>query len=191
MNTIQKFLVLVVIVALVWVAYYFTSYKEKVLQLKELEGQFQQVQKEFESKKKIAADLPRFEAEVAQLRSELVKAQSQLPPTRNIPAIVDDVYNAANAAGVTIRKFNPGSEVVRGFYAEIILSVELQGGFHNLAVFFDKLGKLERIINVSQLSLSASRPTGTGKGTELLATCNLITYRFLGGEIKPKEVAQR
>lgn len=191
MNTMQKFLVLVIIVALVWVAYYFTSYKKNILQLRDLESQFQVVQKEFETKKRIASDLPRFEAEVAQLRSELIKAQSQLPPTRNIPAILDEIYTAANASGVVIKKFNPGNEVVRGFYAEIILSLELQGGFHNLAVFFDKLGKLERIINVSQLSLTASRAVGIGKGTELLATCNLITYRFLGGEVKPKEVAQK
>lgn len=189
MNTVQKFLILVVIVALVWVAYYFASYKEKMLQVREFEGQFQQVQKEFDSKKKIASDLPRFEAEVAQLRTDLNKSQSQLPPVRNIPAIVEEIYNAANNAGVTVKKFSPGSEVVRGFYAEIILSIELQGGFHNLAVFFDKLGKLERIINVGQLSLSA--PRTTDKGMELSATCNLITYRFLGGEVKPKEVAQK
>ena len=189
MNTVQKFLVLVVVVALVWVAYYFTTYKEKVAQLGSLEGQYQQVSREFESKKKIAADLPRFEAEVQQLKGELDKSRSQLPPTRNIPAIVEELYSVATASGVSIRKFVPGSEVVRGFYAEIILSVELQGGYHNLAVFFDKLGKLERIINVGNLALTA--PRVTDRGTELTATCNLITYRFLGEEAKPKEVAQK
>jgi len=183
MNTVQKFLVLVVVVALVWVGYYFMSYQKKVAELAQLQETYQATLRNYEAKKKVAEDLPRFEAEVQRLREELEEALVQLPHERKLPALIEEVYDIAEGAGVDIVRLTPAGEVVRGFYAEIILSLELEGGYHNLAVFFDKLGKLERIVNIAQLSLSS--PKSTERGIVLSATCNLITYRFIGGGAAP------
>ena len=183
MNTVQKFLVLVVVVALIWVGYYFLSYQKMVAEIGQLEEEYQATLQNYQTKKKIADDLPRFEAEVQQLREELEESLTQLPHERKIPALVDEIYDIAKGAGVDIMRLSPAGEIVRGFYAEILISLDLQGGYHNLAVFFDKLGKLDRIVNIAQLSLSS--PRTTERGVVLTANCNLITYRFMGGEVKP------
>ena len=72
--------------------------------------------------------------------------------------------------------FKPGKEVSKGFYAEIPVNIEVEGGYHNLAMFFDKVSKLSRIVNVSNIKIQKMKEPGM-----LKATCVATTYRFLEG----------
>jgi type IV pilus assembly protein PilO len=73
--------------------------------------------------------------------------------------------------------FRPAGEVNKGFYAEIPVNIEVQGGYHNLGMFFDKVARLSRIVNVSDIKIKKKGSKGGG-GT-LKATCVATTYRFV------------
>ncbi|MEE8557151.1 MAG: type 4a pilus biogenesis protein PilO, partial [Myxococcota bacterium] len=52
--------------------------------------------------------------------------------------------------------FRPKKEVKRGFYAEVPIDIELRGTYHNVAVFFDKIAHLPRIVRISKVSMSVA-----------------------------------
>jgi type IV pilus assembly protein PilO len=75
--------------------------------------------------------------------------------------------------------FKPNGEVPKGFYAELPIQLRLSGTYHDIALFFDKIGKLERIVNVSDIELGA--PKKENGQIVLDVTCNATTFQFTGG----------
>ena len=59
---------------------------------------------------------------------------------------------------------------------EIPVSIEVSGPYHNVAVFFDKVGQMERIINILNVSMTPQKE----RSTTLTTRCDAVTYRFKG-----------
>jgi type IV pilus assembly protein PilO len=70
--------------------------------------------------------------------------------------------------------FQPKSEVRKEFYAEIPVAMNVKGGYHDLALFFDKVARLSRIVNINNISMSRA-----GKTLDLNASCTAVTYKFV------------
>ena len=85
-------------------------------------------------------------------RGELLKV---LPATTEYPAFLSSVQNVANLVGVELQAWTPMEEVPEEFYARVPMQLELVGRFHQLARFFYNVGRLERIINMENISLDS------------------------------------
>ncbi|MCP4568562.1 MAG: type 4a pilus biogenesis protein PilO, partial [FCB group bacterium] len=70
--------------------------------------------------------------------------------------------------------FSPKRERPRNFYVEIPVSVEVRGEYHDVARFFDKVGRMERIVNMLEVSMKPAKTLGT----DLVTKCVAVTYRF-------------
>ena len=70
--------------------------------------------------------------------------------------------------------FSPNKEKTRDFYIEIPVSMEVSGTYHDVATFFDKVGRMKRIVNILDISMA---PVKT-RSTNLTTKCNAVTYRF-------------
>jgi type IV pilus assembly protein PilO len=133
--------------------------------------------------------LPEMQAEVALLKQKLVEARLQLPSRREMPDLLSSVSDKAKESGLEVELFRPGPEVVRNFYAEVPLTFSLRGTFHQVGNFFDAVGRLSRIVTVSDISLKSENHV-PGKGDnipeqELEAICTATAYRLLDdGEAK-------
>jgi len=68
--------------------------------------------------------------------------------------------------------FQPKKEKKRDFYAEIPVDLKISGSYHNLAVFFDSISRLSRIVNIRNLKLKEGKK-------KLNIDCQAVTYRFL------------
>ena len=78
---------------------------------------------------------------------------------------------------VTIKGFKPGATVTKQLHAEWPISLELEGTYHNLATFYDRVGKFTRIVNVSGVNIKAKdRQTGN---VTISATCTATTFVLL------------
>ncbi len=86
----------------------------------------------------------------------------------------------AQESGIKIIRFSLSPEANKGFYVELPINLELTGGYHNVAVYFDKIGKEERIINVKNVSVRTPR-LEDGE-TIVTVSCLATTYRFLEAE---------
>jgi len=103
------------------------------------------------------AKLPQFREEVQRLTVELDKLLRILPTKRNTPDLLRRIRTLTEQGDFDLKSFQPGAYVEKDFYSEWPISVTLDGTYHNLAFFFDRISRFSRIINVENLQLSALR----------------------------------
>lgn len=105
--------------------------------------------------------LPQFREEVARLKVELEKLRRILPSNRNTEEIIKKIKALVDQGDFVLRKiaFPPiGTPQGNDPYAEWPITVEMDGGYHNLAILFNRLSNFSRIINVEQFTITALSP---------------------------------
>jgi Tfp pilus assembly protein PilO len=106
------------------------------------------------------AKLPQFREEVALLEVQLEKLLKILPPRRDVQDVLRRFRALAEQEDFVLSEFRPGQEVQKDFYNEWPITVRLQGTYHNLARFFDRMSRFSRIFNVDNLQITQARARG-------------------------------
>ncbi|MBN2362262.1 MAG: type 4a pilus biogenesis protein PilO [Deltaproteobacteria bacterium] len=177
----------VVIAALVGFDYFvFMSSQwdsKETLQVKAEELQIKLLDKQQKAK-----DLTEFKREVERLKQRLREAEEQLPKKAEIPKLLKDIAYEGQQSGLLVSKFELKVEEKRGTFAAVPVAMVVEGSFHEVAVFFDRLAKLPRIVNVTDINLKD--PKIVNKKIMLKGAYTATTYRFLeSGESAPKKTA--
>ena len=176
----HKAYILLGILAFIAGLYWYLIYKPKTAELAELNVRLEKLQAELNESMAIAADLPRFKAEVSRLNDELKKALLELPDKKEIPSLLTNISRLGIESGLEFIRFKPMNEVPSGFYAKVPVEISLKGTYHEVATFFDKVSKLSRIVNITNINMSGAKEEG---GKVILTTpCLATTYRFIEGE---------
>jgi type IV pilus assembly protein PilO len=131
----------------------------------------------------IHRDLEKFKAQVAKLQAELMVVRAQLPEEREIPEILKNISALGKENQLEFILFRPKPEEPQTHYANVPIDLTMIGNYHNIGVFFDKVSKLPRIINVVDFNMGRPQPT-RGKGEvreegKVRTSCLLNTYRFI------------
>ncbi|HSG38430.1 MAG TPA: type 4a pilus biogenesis protein PilO [Thermoanaerobaculia bacterium] len=132
-------------------------------------------------------ELPKFREEVRQLELELDKLLRILPARRNTPDLMRRIRSLAEQGDFALKKFNPGTLADKEFFSEWPISVSVEGTYHNLALFFDRISRFSRIINIEDLEISARQLTA--KGPHTIAS-NFTAKTFVYKEPDPEELAE-
>lgn len=180
---LQKVGMLCGAVALIVGLYWFLIYRDYAAKLDAKQAVLTKKQQELNEQMVILADLPKFRKETADMKSKRQKALEQLPNEKDIDKLLEDISSLAIESGLEILLFKPQQEVKRNFYAEIPVELKLSGGYHDLALFYDKIASLPRIVNVSDLLIE--KPQEVDGRNILQASCTAKTYKFI--EEKPGE----
>jgi type IV pilus assembly protein PilO len=135
------------------------------------------LQKEIRALEVTANKLAEFEREVALLEAKLETLKRILPPAKETPDLMRKVQSLAAQSNLTIKTFTPGATVNKEFYQEWPINVAVDGSYHNLGMFFDRVRQLERLVNVGNLKVQA-RNTQTANDT-ISATCVATTFVYL------------
>ena len=118
------------------------------------------LERDFTEKQAIANDLNRFRKEKELLEQRLAEALAELPEEKNLDELLQLFQDRAQKAGLEIATITPEAERPEGFYARIPIPMTVTGNFHEIATFFDSLGRLRRIVNVSDISMTAPKDVG-------------------------------
>jgi len=113
-------------------------------------------------------------------------AKKALPNKKEIPSLLTGITNAGKDAGLEFLMFKPEKEVQKDFYAEIPVAIKVQGSYHDVAVFFDKVSRLFRVVNITNIKMQRTK---NKKIVELNTSCKAITYKFV--EPKPKKTKKK
>ena len=148
--------------------------------LKGLNKTYNQKDSELGTYKAIDSELPKFKEELEKLNKKLTDALSKLPNTADIDKFLVNINNLGKSSALSLKNITPMSEVPRGFYADIPVEVKLSGGYHDIATFFDRVGKLTRIVNINNVSFDA--PQAAPGRTVINAAFQAVTFRFLPPE---------
>ena len=157
--------------------YWFLSYQPLQEQRHELVDKAQQLQRELNNARSVANNVPGFEAEVASLERDLELALKQLPNRKQFEDLLQDISTAGKKVGVAIKSIDRSKEVKRDFYAEVPFNLEIEGGYHDLARFFEMVASLPRIVTIGALSIQVQSESDVE--TRLKVEGKATTFRFL------------
>lgn len=158
--------------------YYFGSYEAKNEQLQSLRTKELELQRKLSEVRSVAANIAAFEQEITMMEAQLAIALRQLPNEKQLEVLLADISNLGKTAGVEIKSFKRENEQVHDFYAEVPISVKLEGSYHDIARFFDSIAKLPRIVNMGAISMKVA--DADEASTRLTVTGTATTFRFVG-----------
>jgi type IV pilus assembly protein PilO len=102
-----------------------------------------------------ANQLNQFRQQVAELEGRLDSLKAVLPEQKDVADLLRRIETLARQSNLAIQGFKPSPSVTKQLHAEWPIALQLDGTYHNLAMFFDRVSKFSRIINVSNIKIHA------------------------------------
>jgi type IV pilus assembly protein PilO len=177
LSTAKKILILAALMVLIWGLYFYMIYLPQSEVLNKRNAELTKLETQLQQLKIVALDVKRFQSEAAKLREELQLAITQLPTSKEIPSLLASVSNLGKESRLEFLLFRPTPEVNREFYAEIPVEIRVRGIFNDVALFFDKVGKLPRIVNINGVSMDSAKEVN-GRW-EIVTSCTATTFKFI------------
>jgi len=129
--------------------------------INERRAQLATIRTEIQRGRAIAVRLPEFRREVAELEAQLERLRAVLPEEQDVADLLRRVQGMATQSNLTIRGFTPRAVAKKQMHMEWPIGLELEGSYHDLGDFLERISKFPRIINVGDLHVQA-RPAATG-----------------------------
>lgn len=130
------------------------------------------------SKKKQAVNLVEYKKQLAEIDRSFGELLKQLPNKAEMDAMIIDISQAALTRGLKVELFKPGAEARKEFYAEMPISLLLNGSYNDLAFFSADIARLPRIVTLNNVKLKPRDPKSNVIGMDATA----MTYRYLDVE---------
>ena len=175
--TSRKIVVLVVLIAVMSGLFFYLIYWPNLDVLKKKKAEVEVLERQVRELRTVAANMKRFQAEASRLREELQVAITQLPTSKEIPSLLSNISQLGKDSGLEFLLFKPIGEINKEFYAEIPVEIKVKGSYNNVAMFFDKVGKLPRIVNISEVSMDTAKEV-MGRW-EINTSCTATTFKFI------------
>ena len=112
------------------------------------------LQQEIQKGRAAERKLSQFREEVKRLELELGKLLQILPSKRNTEELIKRIETLTRQGDFTLKKFTPGDFVPKEFYSEWPIEIAVEGTYHNLALFFDRMSRFSRIVNVEDMRIT-------------------------------------
>jgi type IV pilus assembly protein PilO len=192
MSGLKQWMSLAVGAGLLTGAMYFVVYKSK-------ETANAQAQQTLDSKLRENAELESYrpklkdmERQVANLKQQLEIERRIVPDEKEVDGFIKMLDAEALRTGIEIRRYTAKPVSSREFYTEVPFEVEIDGSYYSVMSFFDRVGKLERIINVSNLLIATPKKATDAKvkhtyqyapNESVVATC--VASTFFSHDITP------
>jgi len=171
-----RILILVGSMLLLGGAFVFFSFVPKDEEISRLRTEIKGLEQKINRAKIRENSLVAFEKEQAEVKAQFQEALRLLPNEREIASLLRNITQLGSDSNLLSRSFSPKPEVDQGFYVEIPVSMTFSGNYHDVAVFFGKVGLMERIVNIVNVSMIPAEDYST----TLTTTCEAVTYRFRG-----------
>ena len=117
--------------------------------------QLDQVRERITRGNMIAAQLPKFQADLIKLEQHLAGLKQVLPEQRDVGDMLRRIQTLAAASSLNVRYFKPQPVRNQELHAEWPMQLEFDANYHDLGMFFDKVSKVPRIINISGINIKA------------------------------------
>lgn len=157
------------------------SYIPKLDNIKNLNTQLTKLKKELAIQKKNARDLKKYQQMMKEEEAEFRAVMKKLPQKEEIPSLLKNISLSGTESGLEFLLWQPKKEVRKDFYAEIPVEMKIEGSYFNVALFFDRVARLNRVVNIENIVMNPIKQPGSGDtvGGILNTTCTAVTYKFV------------
>jgi type IV pilus assembly protein PilO len=135
----------------------------------------------------IAAQLPKFQADLIKLEQHLAGLKQVLPEQRDVGDMLRRIQTLAAASSLNVRYFKPQPVKNQELHAEWPMQLEFDGNYHDLGLFFDKVAKVPRIINISGIDIKAKdAKAAVETSTSVTAQVTATTFVLIDKPAEPE-----
>jgi len=149
--------------ALVTVALYFTMFKSQSDKNALAQKAMQEKVRENNELESYRPKLKDMERQLANLKQQLEIERRIVPDEKQVDTFIETMDGEAQKAGVELRRYTAQPTSAKEYYTEVPFAMELDGPYYSMLNFFDRVGKLERIVNISGLLVSTSKKPADAK----------------------------
>ena len=160
----------------------------KKTQIRELEKDIAGIQVTIKANDEKIRKLDELRVEVKSLEQKLQQLTAQLPPETEVSGLLRQIQNLVSQSGLSLKLWRPDKRRAHpsGLYEEIPINMDLTGGYHDVGMFFDRVSKLTRIVNMRNLKMSTAAMNKSGN-MEIKISCTAMTFAAV--EKKPDVAA--
>ncbi len=155
-------------------------FKDLKIDIERLELDIFDLEREIEKGRQAKADLPKLEEDIRGYELELDRLTKILPTRKETPVLIKRLKQLVERGFLRFQRFTPGAFEERDYYYEWPIKVELDGTYHELGLFFDRLSSFHRIINVNELKITPARRVKGGSPYTIHASFTQRTFIYKG-----------
>lgn len=165
------------LLAAILLAGYWFDWREQLASLEGAHGQELKLRETFLAKKKQAVNLSIYKQQVKEIEQAFGALLKQLPNKSEMDAMLTDINQAGLGRGLEFDLFKPApQETASEFYAELPITLRINGAYHDLGAFASDIAHLPRIVTLKDLSITP------GKDGKLIMEATARTFRYLDEE---------
>lgn len=169
-----KILGVAVVCLLIIGAGYWFVIADELDQRSRIQDEEQTLRETYLNKKLLALNIDLYRKQMEEMQQTFGSLLRQLPNTTEVPDLLVDITQAGLGRGLEFTLFRPEKEQPRDFYAELPISLQVSGTYHELAQFVSDVAALPRIVTFGDITISSS-----AQGTRLSMQATARTYRYL------------
>jgi len=149
----------------------------KKTQIRELEKDIAGIQVTIKANDEKIRKLDELRVEVKSLEQKLQQLTAQLPPETEVSGLLRQIQNLVSQSGLSLKLWRPDKRRAHpsGLYEEIPINMDLTGGYHDVGMFFDRVSKLTRIVNMLNLKMGSATMNKAGN-MDIKISCTAMTF---------------
>ena len=192
LTKIQRILLSCALVVLIVGGFVYFLYMPNYEQISKLQKEIVSQKTKLKESKKSADQYVGYQKRMTEAQAIFNIAAKSLPEKDEVPSLLTSISQVGKDSGLEFLLFKPEPEVLKDFYAELPITMELSGSYHDLGVFFDQLAVMPRIVNINRFEMNAegnkvkskvkakvkAKPGSTEEG-DLFISCTAETYKFV------------
>ena len=171
--------------AIVTAALFFTVFKSQSEKNTAAQHALEEKVRENNELESYRPKLKQIEQQLAELKQQLEIEARIVPNEKQVDGFITMLDAEAQKAGVELRRYTAKPVAQKEYYTEVPFDIELDGPYYSMLNFFDRVGKLERIVNVSGLLVATTKSPTDAKAKHtyqyapnesVVATCTATTF---------------
>ncbi len=155
-------------------AFVYFSYLPKYKTVDKLNQNYDKLEQQLATAKINAMQLEKFRNSMKKVEKDYRRVMKALPQKQEIPDLLESISEAGQVVGLEFLLFQPKAEIRKDFYAEIPVSIQVAGNYHNVGLFFDRVSNLPRIVTIQAIKMTPLKG-----GDKLITSCSAVTYKFV------------
>jgi type IV pilus assembly protein PilO len=177
------------------VGFYFYSMAPLYEEIKQLQVKVADKKAENARLREFEPKLAELNKQIAQLENQLVEAKKIVPDEKDADQFIKLLHDTASIAGIEIRRYTAMPVSNQQYYSEVPFQIDIDGPYYSVLNFFDRMAKVERIVNIGNLQVSNLKNTSAAKvkttysyapGETVVASCTAST--FFSHDLMPPDV---
>ncbi|HEX2330659.1 MAG TPA: type 4a pilus biogenesis protein PilO [Candidatus Angelobacter sp.] len=177
--------IMLLIAAVVGVAYYYVYLNPEVQQNEQLKAKINDKKRENEQLRQFEPKLADLNRQMAILQQQMDIQKKIVPEDKDADQFIRLLHDTASTSGIEIRRYTSMPVANHEFYSDVPFAIDIDGPYYSVLNFFQRVSELERIVNIDNLQMTNTKNTGAAKvkgqyqwspGETVVASCTATTF---------------